>query len=126
RAVTQRTFLQSALGAFSQAPRGRERMSQVMFDLARDTESFAQRFGNLPDVRNLFHRRTDERGKAFPFRLSNDPEAAAKTSRRIHPRVVRKRSANGCERMIEREIMRDDFGERSPGRPGRRIAAANF
>src|SRR6185436_18966928 len=99
---------------------GRKRMSHMTIDLTRDTESFAQRFRNLPDVRYLFHRRTDERGQAFPFWLPNDPQPATKITGSIHRRVIGKRSANGRERMIESEIMCDDSGER------RRLAIADF
>ena len=70
-------------------------------------KSLTQRSRNLPDMRNLFHRRTNECRQAFPFRLTNDSEAATKIARCVHERVGRKRGANLIQRMIEREIMRN-------------------
>ena len=60
-------------------------------------------------MRNLFHRRTNERRQTFPFRLANDAQAAAKIARFIHYQIARKGTANFLKRMIEREIIRDHF-----------------
>ena len=56
----------------------------MVIDLARFTKAFAERQRNLADMRHLFHRRTDERGQTFPFRLPNDPQSATKIARRVH------------------------------------------
>jgi hypothetical protein len=83
---------QLVLRAIGKAPRGREDVHDVIvrrgesvlwrIDIvrhwtdsqgrARDPETFAQRLRDLPDMRDLFHRRANERRQAFPFRLPND------------------------------------------------------
>jgi hypothetical protein len=59
--------------------------------------------------------------------LANDSQTATKIASLIHDRIVGKRSANIRERMIKREIMRDNSGERAPLACWlRRRAATNF
>jgi len=43
----------------------------------------------LANVRDLFHRRTNERRQTFPFRLTDDSQSAAKFLRRAHDRIIR-------------------------------------
>src|SRR5713101_7939316 len=82
-------------------------------NLARLDKSLAQLPRDLSDVRDLFHRRANESRQAFPFWLANDAKTSTKSLRHVHRRVVWKRSADFGQRMIEREIMRDDSGERT-------------
>ena len=78
-------------------------------------------------MRHLFHGRTDEGGQTFPFRLPNDPQAATKIARSVHHRIIWERGADFHQRVIEREIMRDNSGERTPLACWlRRRAATNF
>src|SRR6266436_4605710 len=102
-------------------------MDHVAIDMTPSTEAVSERCRDLANVGHLFHRRTDEGGETFPFRLPNDPQAATKISRCIHHRIVRERGADFRQRMIEREVMRDDSGEhpRLACRLRRR-AATNF
>jgi hypothetical protein len=58
---------------------------------------------------DLFHRRANERRQAFPFRLPNDAQPATKISRRIHGRIIRERTADFREPMIERKVMTSHF-----------------
>ena len=63
----------------------------------------------------------------YGFWLPNDPQPPTKTARCIHDRVFWKRFANLCQRVIQREIPRDDSGERVPLACWlRRSVAANF
>jgi len=81
----------------------------------------------LPDLRHLFHRRTDKGGQTFPSWLSNNPKAATKIARRIHDRVARQRPADFLEGMIEREVTRNDLGSRARLACWfRRLAKTNF
>src|SRR5205823_13331115 len=80
-------------------------------DLERHAETFAQRLGNLPDMRDLFHRRTDKRGQAFPPWLPNDPQPTTKQPCCVHYRVIRERGTDFCQPMIKSEIMGNDSGE---------------
>src|SRR6266480_7050122 len=81
---------------------------------ACDAEPFTQRFRNLPDMRDLFHRRTDERREAFPFWLTNNAQPATKITGCDHDPIVRERRTDFRERMIEREIMRDGSADHTP------------
>ncbi len=47
------------------------------------------------------------------MRLANDAQSAAKFRRALHRGVVRERSADFCQGMIEGEIMRRHFGRRA-------------
>src|SRR5205823_13943540 len=131
----ERALTPLPLGALGQARRKGKCLDDSILDratalresLACNAELFTQRFRNLPEMRDLFHRRTDERGQAFPFRLTNDPQPATKISRRDHDRIVRERRTDFRERMIEPEVMRDHCRERlSPRRLGRHLATTNF
>src|SRR5690349_20406462 len=77
-------------------------------------ESFTQRARNLPDMRDLLHRRADEGGQAFPPWLTDDSKTLAKVARRIHDRVAGKRCTNFVKRMIEREIIANEFSVITP------------
>jgi hypothetical protein len=78
-------------------------------------------------MRDLFHRRADKSGETFPARLPNNSQAATVSARRLHQRIVWKRSADFREPMIQREIMRGNSRERSPPVYGRRRpATADF
>src|SRR6202035_2384240 len=56
---------------------------------------------------DLFHRRADKGGETFPARLPNNSQAATVSARRLHQRIVWKRSADFREPMIQREIIAD-------------------
>src|SRR6185295_14507563 len=58
---------------------------------------------------HLLHRRTDERSQTFPLRLPDDPETATELPCCAHHRIPWKRRANPGERMVEREIVRDQL-----------------
>src|SRR5438105_5596759 len=78
----------------------------------------------MPD---LFHRRGDEGGETLPFWLPNDAQTATIITRRLHRGIVRERSADFLERVIERKVVCDDSGERrSLACWRRRLAFANF
>jgi hypothetical protein len=66
---------------------------------------------DLRDVRDLLHRGSDERRKAFPMRLPNDAQAPAELRCLFHGRIIGKRSGDLAERMIEGKIARDRFAE---------------
>src|SRR5438045_5592270 len=68
------------------------------------TKASPERQRNLTNVRHLFHRRTDERGQTFPFRLENDSQATTKFSCRVHDRIVREGFTDFRQRMIKREV----------------------
>ena len=68
------------------------------------TKSFSERQRNLANMRHLFHRRANECGETFPFRLPDDPQSPTKIARSIHHGIPGKRIANFSERMIEREV----------------------
>src|SRR6266513_1995203 len=88
-------------------------MHNVTIKLPRVTESLAQVLRDLPDMRHLFHRRTNERGQTFPFWLTNDSQAAAKFCSCAHHRIARKGRTDFGQRMVEREIISDNSGERT-------------
>src|SRR5437762_11881103 len=98
----------------------------MITDFSSLTKASTERERNLTNVRHLFHRRTDERGQTFPFRLTNDSQATTKFSRCVHDRIPRERRTDFCKWMIKREVSRDDFGKRSPRRPGWLPTITNF
>ena len=51
----------------------------MITDSSSVTKASTERERNLPDMRHLFHRRTDERGETFPSRLANDAQSATKS-----------------------------------------------
>ena len=75
--------------------------------------SLSQRLRDLTDVRHLFHRRGDKCRQTFPARLSNDPQAPAKSAGCAHRGIVRERTADLPERMVQREIACDNSRRRA-------------
>src|SRR5881394_2400412 len=79
----------------------------MITDFSSGTKASTERKRNLTNMRHLFHRRTDERGQTFPFRLASDSQAVTKLSRCVHYRIVRERCADFGQWMIKREVMCD-------------------
>ncbi len=82
-------------------------MHNVLVDPPYPAETFSQCARDLPNMRDLLHRRANERRQTFPLWLSDNPEPATKISRRIHGRIIRQRGADLREWVIEREVTRD-------------------
>ena len=88
-AIAECAFAQIILRRPRDSLRWRKRVNHMISDLSFVTEASPKRQRNLTNMSDLFHRRTDERGQTFPFRLPNDSQTATKFSRCIHGRVVR-------------------------------------
>src|SRR5436190_10210780 len=83
----------------------------MITDFSSVTKAATQRERNLTNMCHLFHRGTDERGQAFPSRLANNSQTAAKAPSRVHCRVIREGRADFCQWMIKREITRDGLAK---------------
>src|SRR5436305_969176 len=81
RAITESALEQLSLACSRQTPRRRKGKHVVLTDLFLLAKSPAKPARDLPDMRHLFHRRTDKGCQAFPFWLPNNSKPATKLAR---------------------------------------------
>src|SRR5580765_1047136 len=83
-AIAELAIAQLLLGSLRNSPRRSERVHELIPDSPLLAKSFSERQRNLANMRHLFHRRTNECGETFPFRLPDDPEPATKITCSVH------------------------------------------
>ena len=71
-AIAQCAFAQIILSSSGNSPSQRKSVNDMITDSSSVTKALTQRQRNLTNMCHLFHRRTNERSQAFPFRLAND------------------------------------------------------
>jgi hypothetical protein len=105
--ITQAAFSQLVLTRFCETISRRKRKYLVAANFLLLAKSFTQRSRNLPDMRDLLHRRTNKGGETLPFWLTDNSETAAEIARRVHDWVARERCTDFIKRVIECEILTD-------------------
>src|SRR5262245_49659157 len=100
-AITKRALPKLLFRRRGDSLRRWERVHKRADNLAWLPKPFPQLLRNLPNVRDLFHRRTNKHGQTFPLRLTDNSQTSAKLSRGIHRRIIWKRRANFGQRMIK-------------------------
>ena len=101
-AVTEPTGAQFVLRRGSQ--RRRRRVGTQVRSPHGGSEPRAQRGRHLADMRDLFHGGSDKRCQAFPSRLPDHPQAAAKVQGRKHRCVPRESRINTLQIVVHGEI----------------------